>query len=154
MYLSRRWKLTLKVLPYVLAVIIIKYLTHTYKLEFLSLSPLFTALISANIFLIGFLISGVLSDYKESEKLPGELAAGLETLYDEGSIIYSKNRKSKIAEEYPAKIALLCSSIINWLYKKEKSNTLFEKITELNSYFLDFEQLTHPPFISRLRGLV
>jgi hypothetical protein len=27
---------------------------------------------------MGFLLNGVLADYKESEKLPGELATGLE----------------------------------------------------------------------------
>jgi hypothetical protein len=47
--------------------------------EFLSLSSLFTAVVSANIFLIGFLISGVLVDYKESEKIPGDMAASIET---------------------------------------------------------------------------
>ena len=51
--------------------------THYGGLELFSLSPLFGAIISANVFLIGFLISGVLVDYKESERLPGELACSL-----------------------------------------------------------------------------
>ena len=46
----------------------------------MELNALFTSLVAGTIFLIGFLISGVLSDYKESEKLPSELSASIKTL--------------------------------------------------------------------------
>lgn len=49
---------------------VLKLLAHQYRLEFISLNPLFTGIVTANIFLLGFLIAGVLADYKESEKLP------------------------------------------------------------------------------------
>jgi hypothetical protein len=49
----------------------------------MELNALFTSLVAGAIFLIGFLLAGVLSDYKESEKLPGELVASLKTLSDE-----------------------------------------------------------------------
>ena len=90
---SSRWRLALKTIPFVLIIIIVKFVVHYYGKEFLSLNSLFTAIISANIFLIGFLISGTLVDYKESEKLPGDLAASLETMADEGLIIYKNKKK-------------------------------------------------------------
>ncbi len=88
-----RWKIALKTIPFVVIILLLKFLAHYFGYEFLTLSPLFTAIISANIFLIGFLISGTLTDYKESEKLPGDLSASLETMADEAMIIY-KNKKS------------------------------------------------------------
>ena len=94
----QKWHLALKVLPVVILVIILKLLAHQFGLEFISLNPLFTGIVTANIFLLGFLIAGVLADYKESEKLPGDLATSIETIMDECLIIY-KNKKAEPAKE-------------------------------------------------------
>ena len=67
----QKWHLTFKVFPVVLLIIILKLLAHQFNLEFISLNPLFSGIVTANIFLLGFLIAGVLSDYKESENSPG-----------------------------------------------------------------------------------
>lgn len=80
LFFASKWKITRKVLPFVFLIVLAKLGIHYVGFEYLSLSSLFTALISANIFLIGFLLTGVLSDYKESEKLPGDLAASIEAI--------------------------------------------------------------------------
>ena len=67
----KKWHLVIEILPILIGVFILKILFHTFGLEFISLNPLFTSLIAGTIFLIGFLINGVISDYKESEKCPG-----------------------------------------------------------------------------------
>ena len=36
----------------------------------ISVTPLVASIITANVFVVGFLLSGVLADYKESESLP------------------------------------------------------------------------------------
>lgn len=36
----------------------------------ISLSPLMATLITADVFILGFLLTGVMADYKESENLP------------------------------------------------------------------------------------
>ncbi len=147
---SQKWKLTLKVIPFVIVVLILKFIAHYLGWEFLSLSPLFTALISANVFLIGFLITGVLADYKEGEKLPIELTASLETLADESIIIY-KSKKAQIAKECLSFTQNLTSSIISWFHKKEKTTDVLEQIGKLSDYFLAFEPLTQANFIVRLK---
>ena len=53
-------------MPLLILILVAKILVDYYNLEFLELNSLFTSLVAATIFLIGFLISGVLSDYKES----------------------------------------------------------------------------------------
>lgn len=78
---------SIEVLPVVIAIVLIKLLAHQSNWEFLTLNSLFGAIISANVFLIGFLISGVLVDYKESEGIPGELSSSLEVLADECYIL-------------------------------------------------------------------
>jgi hypothetical protein len=148
--LNSRWKLALKTLPFVIIIISLKFIVHNYGYEFLTLNALFTAIISANIFLIGFLISGVLVDYKESEKLPGDLASSLETMADEGLIIY-KNKKSIESKNFLIKISDFNSSLINWFYKKERTSNILDELRSFNDDFLFFENQTQANFIVRLK---
>jgi hypothetical protein len=148
--LHSRWRLAFKTIPFVVVIVLIKFSIHYFGYEFLTLNSLFTAIISANIFLIGFLISGVLVDYKESEKLPGDLSASLETMADEGLIIY-KNKKSQEAKNYLLKLSHFNKSLVSWFYKKEKTNILMEKLLSFNDDFLAFESQTQANFIVRLK---
>jgi hypothetical protein len=148
---SGKWKLTVKVLPFVIAIILVKLFAHQFGWEFLTLNTLFGAIISANVFLIGFLISGVLVDYKEAEKIPGELACSLEVLTDECYIVY-KNKKSKTAKDMMNHVHMLTASIVKWLYKKEKTDHVLYAVTKLNGYFLALEQQTQANFIVRLKN--
>lgn len=129
---------------------LIKFPVHYFGYEFLTINALFTAIISANIFLIGFLISGVLADYKESEKLPGDLSASMESMADEGLIIY-KNKKGREAKHFLEKLSLFNRSLIDWFYKKEKTSSLMDKLLSFNDDFLAFETQTQANFIARLK---
>lgn len=148
--LSKKWRLTVKIVPFLLLIAVLKFLSHSYGLEILSLSSLFTAIVSANIFLIGFLISGVLVDYKESEKIPGEMASSLDAMADECSIIY-KNKKSSQARKCLEFLRDFSGSLIDWFYKKEKTKNIYGKLLTFNDFFLDFEPLTQANFIARLK---
>ena len=148
---TSKWKLTVRVLPFVVGIILIKLLAHQSGWEFLTLNSLFGAIISANIFLIGFLISGVLVDYKEAEKIPGELSCSLEILTDECYIVY-KNKKSPVAKKLMSHVHTLTTNIIKWLHKKEKTGHVLDAITKLNDHFLALEPLTQANFIVRLKN--
>lgn len=150
MPINSRWKLALKTVPFVAVIILVKFGAHYFGYEFLSLNSMFTAIISANIFLIGFLISGTLVDYKESEKLPGDLSASLEAMADEGLIIY-KNKKSPEAKNYLLKISQFNQSLIDWFYKKERTGNLMDKLLGFNDDFLALESQTQANFIVRLK---
>lgn len=146
----QKWSLAFKVLPVIAFIIILKLIAHQYSLEFISLNPLFTGVVTANIFLLGFLIAGVLTDYKESEKLPGELAASIESIVDE-CLIINKNRKAKPAQDCLEYVLDLTGSIKDWFFKKERTRSLMNKIDGLNDFFLAFESLTQANFIARLK---
>lgn len=148
--ISSRWRIALKTTPLVVIILLVKFVAHYYGYEFLTLSSLFTAIISANIFLIGFLISGTLVDYKESEKLPSELSASLETMADEALIIY-QSKKSTEAKNFLLKLSHFNKALIDWFYKKEKTNDLMDKLRSFNDDFFAFENQTQANFIVRLK---
>ncbi len=145
-----RSSLIVRVLPIVCVVLVLKICVHYAGWEVLTVNPLFSGIIAANVFLMGFLISGVLTDYKESEKLPTELACSLETIRDEIQIIY-KNKKAKPAEQGLEYIKELTAAIHGWFYRKHRTYEIQDMIHDLNDYFLAFEPLTQANFIVRMK---
>lgn len=149
--IKTKWKLAFNTIPFILIVVALKLVIHYYNLEFLSLNALFTALISANIFLIGFLISGTLSDYKESEKLPGDIANSIQSMADEAFIIF-KNKNSKESKEYIEFLMKLSDSLNEWFHKRIKTEEIYAMIFQLNDYHLKFEPQTQANFIVRMKN--
>ncbi len=133
-----KWKIAFKILPIVVFIVILKYLTHRLDVDFMELNALFTSLVAGTIFLIGFLISGVLSDYKESEKIPSELAASMRTLLDDTLTIYKgKNSQAALAfVEFQKNLPMM---LIQWVYKKESTKAMLAKISSMNDFFVEME---------------
>jgi predicted membrane chloride channel (bestrophin family) len=134
----------------VLAVCGVKLCVHWLGWEVISLNPLFSGIVAANVFLMGFLLSGVLADYKESERLPGELAASLETIADEASSVY-ETKQAPVALQLLNHMQRLSQSIKDWFYKREQTRHLMASLREMNHYFSGLEGLTQANFIARLK---
>ncbi|MFA5775648.1 MAG: hypothetical protein WC864_09785 [Ilumatobacteraceae bacterium] len=145
-----RYRLAFKALPVVIAVAVGKVTFTWLGWELFDLNPLYTGLVTGNFFLLGFLLVGVLADYKESEKLPGELAASVETIADECMILY-EDRQAKAARDCLDHLTLISDGVRTWLHRREETVIVLDRITRLNSFFLQFESLTQPNFIVRLK---
>jgi hypothetical protein len=135
----QKWHIAIKILPLVIFVALLKFGTHHFGLELMDLNALFTSLVAGTIFLIGFLISGVLTDYKESEKIPSELTASLRTLLDD-SITISKIKQPETANRFIEFQKSFIKLIADWLYKKERTKTILKKISQMNEFFIDFDK--------------
>jgi hypothetical protein len=105
----------------------------------MDLNALFSSLVAGTIFLIGFLISGVLTDYKESEKLPSELAAGLRNLYDDTLTIH-KGKNSAAAAGFIVFQREFTGVLKDWFYRRTKLKTLLDRISSMNDYFIELEK--------------
>lgn len=145
-----RWRLAATLIPVVFAVAAVKALLGFLGLDVLALSPLYTGLVAGTIFILGFLLAGTLADYKESEKLPGDLAASLDTICDECLILH-EGKHAPAAAECLAAISDLAQAIERWLRNREEIAVVFSGIRDLNRHFLAFEPLTQPNFIVRLK---
>jgi hypothetical protein len=149
-YLRKKWAVALQILPLLGGIIILKLILHCLGWEVLSLNSLFTSIVAATTFLLGFLITGVLTDYKESEKNPGEMAASLAAISDE-AICIQKSKKCKQAKELLEHIFGLIGDIINWFHKQERTKLLLQKISNMNEHFVELEPYTQATFLSRLK---
>jgi len=135
----QKWSIAFKVMPFVILIAILKLLSHKYGLEVMELNALFTSLVAGIIFLIGFLITGVLSDYKESEKIPSELSASMKTLFDDTYTIY-KGKNSQKALHFMEFQKSLIDSLFDWFYKKERTKSILNKISSMNDFFVELDK--------------
>jgi hypothetical protein len=91
-----------------------KILVHRRHWEVLAPNPLFPALVASEVLLMGFLLNGVLMDYKESEKIPGELASALECLASEAATV----RERHVDADVTGALALLAgfaTDLLLWI---------------------------------------
>jgi predicted membrane chloride channel (bestrophin family) len=149
--LNHSLSLVAAVVPFVAGIIGAKLITHYLNIEFIPINAIFSALIGANVFLMGFLISGVLSDYKESEKIPGEIAASVLSIADEIRYVELKTDDRVLVNQRFIKIKELMCGIRHWLYKNEKYDDIIAMIDALSNEFILLEKHTAPNYIARLK---
>lgn len=120
-----KWKLMLTTLPFV-AVILLCTFTRAQilhiptLLEFSDTSPIITA----TALVIGFMMAGIMADYKEGEKLPAELACALQAIDD---CIHADVSLLSDADFATLKQlnAQLYTSVMSWLFNRESAENSY-----------------------------
>ena len=74
-------------------IVCVKYVFHALNWEPIEQSSLHNGVISSATFVIGFLLSATIADYKESERIPAEFAANIEDMYADAEIIHKSYPK-------------------------------------------------------------
>ena len=101
-------------------------------------------ILTAGIFLVGLMLTGVLADYKESEKIPAELASTLESV--EEALVYSARSKPALhVAELKNELFALSQAIYDWFLKKVPTETLLQSFTVFNDTLQKLEQAGIPP---------
>jgi hypothetical protein len=104
-------------------------------IEFSEVSPI----LSVVSLIIGFMLAGVLTDYKESEKIPGEIATTLETIGDNVKVVVALNKDADVSDYLP-KYRQLVASVDDWLMRRVGVQKCY---AALNS-FTDVVTRMHP----------
>lgn len=147
----QKWAVTLKTVPFVAVITLLKFVADRYGLEVMELNALLTSLVAGTIFLVGFLISGVLADYKESERLPSDLAASLNTLFDD-TVAIGRHKPTDATRRLLAQEKLLTRAVLDWFFRQERTRSLQEKISLLSEVFADLDRDgVHPAYLTKLK---
>ena len=146
----RRLLMLIKVSALVLAIGLVKLVAHQLGWEWMRPNPLVTSLVASTVFLMGFLLNGVLGDFKESEKLPGEIATSLETLGLEIQAIPSHNSLAQVGNHLWA-VAELGDSILEWLLNRIPTAELLRRYQQTHGQVVQASvKLGIPPLQARL----
>jgi len=146
----RKHFLTWQVLPLVVVAVVLKWVVQDQGWDAMPMNPLVSTVVAANVFLLGFLISGLLPDYKEAEKIPGEMSASLDTLVDENLIVW-KNKQAPVAKAFLEHLGRFARTLDAWFHKTARTREVMKALRDMNAYFAELEQFTQANFITRMK---
>jgi hypothetical protein len=144
-------RLLLLALPVAIGMVLLKWLYDESSLPHLELSPLLTGVIAAEVFIIGFILSGTAADFKEAERIPGEVTAGLETIADE-CLIMDAELDLPEARECLSLLAEISGSIRLWLMHDTELEDVIALLLRLNPLLMVFAPKIQPGFTTRLKS--
>jgi hypothetical protein len=144
-------RLLLQVLPVAVAVVLGKWIYDMSALGQLELSPLLTGLIAAEVFIVGFILSGTAADFKEAERLPGEVAGGLDSIADE-CLIMDAELGLPEARDCVSLLADINAAVRGWLLTNDGLDEVLGLLRRLNPLFIVFAPRIQAGFTTRLKS--
>jgi len=145
-----KWKLLFISAPMALAVVVLKFvLLQFFHFDgFLALKEM-QVVLTAGVFLTGFMLAGTMADYKEAEKIPGQMAHYLEAM--EELIVLIASRKRKEVKKYRQATLSIALSLQAWLLKRKESQVFYEELSAYTEHLHELnEQKEVPPALNSL----
>lgn len=132
-----------------LAVVAFKYMFHYFGWEPIEQSSLHNGVLSSATFVIGFLLSATINDYKESERIPAEFAANVEDMYADAKEIH-KTYPDFDLESFRKQLLNITKKFNAVVRNNDRG--VSDKIRELSVYFAQMEKSGVPPnFVVKLK---
>jgi hypothetical protein len=147
-----KYHLLFTVIPLVIIAAGMKTMVHFAGWEIIpkELTSFFPSILTGIIFILGFLLAGVVSDYKESEKIPNDLAASLYILWREAKSTF-KNFQSPEAAKLMEKIKAFIPMLkFNFFIKGDRE--IFKLLDEMYEDIVPLEKHIAPPAVVRLKN--
>jgi RsiW-degrading membrane proteinase PrsW (M82 family) len=152
MEFNKKWGIMTKATVIMFILIVPRVLIDYFGLDVVPVNTVVGAFISGAIFTIAIIFTGTFTDFKESEKFGGDLAAALKALYNDSFVL-------PLADEGPARVFRThvrdLHSTINKCFDNNTWN-LTELNHEMNKINLDIRTLSYanvaPPLIAKLRN--
>jgi hypothetical protein len=134
----------------VIGLIAIKYVLHSLHLELIVLGSLHGSVISGVVFVIGFLMSATIADYKEAERIPAEIASTIENMHEDAESIHVNYPKFDLAG-YQEQLRKVAEAFTGDL-RNSKSNRVRTELNKLSLLCADMEKAGVPAnFIVKLK---
>lgn len=132
-----------------LAIVLAKFGLHQLGLEGIALGSLHTSVAAGTFFVIGFLLSATIADYKESEKIPAEFSATVENMHEDALAI-SRNYPALDITGLRAKLGQILRAFEADV--RNEGSEAHRHIHELHQFFAAMEAAKVPPnFITKLK---
>lgn len=154
-HIFKKLKIGIWTLGIVVLLIVAKFVIHAWNLEIFSLNALFTSAIAGAIFIIGFLLAGIMSDYKEAEKVPAEFRSSLENIWEEAKFFNRDKKEFNLGKLKENLLAILRSFFTGLGHDGDhyKLEPCVEEVNQLSESFAEMQKLGMPPnYIVRLEG--
>lgn len=132
-----------------LLLVLLKYWLHQINFEVIEQTSLHNGVISSVVFVIGFILSATIADYKESEKIPAEFASTIQDIYDDAEAIHKSYSKFSLQKLHKSLIGIAKSFRTGARRDRAKVR---EEIGNLHDIFSEMEKAGVPPnFVVKLK---
>jgi hypothetical protein len=152
MEFKKKWGIMAKALAMMFILLVVRTIIEFFWFDVVPINTVVGAFISGAIFTIAIIFTGTFTDFKESEKVGGELAAALKALYNDSRVL-------PLADEAPAGVFRNhVRDLHRTMYKCFMDNNwnLPELNHEMNKMNNDLRTLAYanvaPPLIAKLRN--
>ena len=120
-----KWKLMLTTLPWVLLILGATFVRAEivqipFLLEFSDTAPIITS----TALVIGFMLAGIMADYKEGEKLPADLACALQSIDDCINADIPQLNETQFATLKQLNTQLY-AAVMSWLFNRENAENCY-----------------------------
>ncbi len=146
-----KWRILVITLPFTILFCAAKWTIHRLGWEIWSFDTLTSSLFAAATFITAFILSGTLGDYRESEGLPGQICATVESIYD-CSLLASKSHPEYDPKPLLQTLVQVLQQIYDWLLKEGSPDPILETIADFNSDLAALEPFSNGPLLSRVQG--
>jgi hypothetical protein len=145
-----KWSILFKTIPFVLAVCATRFILQSkfdlnVDLKFADIA----AILTATSLIVALMLSGVLADYKESERIPsniGRALTNLEGLAWRGLAL--TNREGQWARE---RVLVMAEAIHDWITGQSESEEMWAAHRDATDLILEVEKAGSPPhYIKRM----
>jgi hypothetical protein len=79
----KHYRILILSILFTVPVVALKYVLHANGWEVITLGSLHTSVITGTFFVLGFILSATITDYKESERIPSEIASIIQNMHDD-----------------------------------------------------------------------
>lgn len=146
---TRLFRIFLIALTATAVILTVKYTLHLLGWEVIEQSSLHNSVISSVIFVIGFLLSATIADYKESEKIPSEFSSIIENMYEDAKAVHATYPKFNL-ETFRQNLFDILAAFREGT--RENRHGARQEIRELNETFIEMEAAGVPAnFIVKLK---
>jgi predicted membrane chloride channel (bestrophin family) len=147
----KKYGLILKAAGLTLALLVIRLIFDYLNFDILSVTNLITAFIGGAIFTIAIIFTGTLTDYKESEKIPGEIVTSIRTFYSDLDLIRVEDRMHVhgMQEKTAALMRCINTNFRNNAWSLEEMDNVIDTINEDISKLVDLN--VPPNFVIKMK---
>lgn len=133
------------------SIVALKYVLHYFDLEPITLGSLHGSVISGVVFVLGFLLSATIADYKESERIPADVSSTLESM-SEDVLSIKENYPKFEAEAYQERLQAIARGYLVDLRSNSRKSVTRDELHALNKLHSQMEVAGVPAnFIVKLK---
>lgn len=146
-----KWGILLKVIPLTVLFCLAKWFIHQTHWEIGKADSQIGSLLAAVTFILAFVLTGTLSDYRTSEDMPNQIVNAVETIQDTNLLIAARHPDY---DPIPLTQGLneILNSVLLCLKKSQPFLRVENTVTHLNQLLVPLSKFCDPPLIARIQG--